>query len=177
MAKKVRSLRRKIRGVNMNEFGMAFRRARLNSDMTFRDIANKVGKSIGYLSEIENGKKNPPDQQLTQELEAALGITDGHLQAIAQDARFHLPSNINNLVRTQPRLGILLKSCEVFLRDDRTHEEDKRFTEEFNKFITSLSKIRQAVEEERNKAPDTPLFSNSETFLYSGMEAVSEWTN
>ncbi|MGD9564006.1 MAG: helix-turn-helix domain-containing protein [Pyrinomonadaceae bacterium] len=153
----------------MNEFGMAFRRARLNSDMTFRDIANIVSKSIGYLSELESGKKNPPDRELVGKLELALGITDGHLKELAEEARFNLPSNINNLVRAEPRLGVLLKSCEIFFREDRSSEKDKELAKELEKIIRNINAIR---EREGAKRYDSTLFSNPETFLLSGMEVV-----
>lgn len=154
----------------MKKFGIAFRRARLLSDLTFREIAAETGKSIGYLSEIESGKKNAPDPALAKQLERALGVTDGHLQKLAAEERFHLPSNINSLVRSEPKLGRLLRSCEIFFREDQNLEEDAALAEEFEKVIDFIEKIREEIRTNGiDPATVDRLFGNHINLSYSGM--------
>ncbi len=154
----------------MNEFGKAFRRARLMSDLTFREIANEVGKSIGYLSEIESGKKNPPEKLLVGRIEQVLGVNDGHLQAIAEEMRFNLPSNINHLVRSEPKLGQLLRSCEIFFRDDQVLEDNPELARRFEELLNHAERIRQEVKETGiSSRGEDRLFGNLQNLDYSGM--------
>lgn len=102
----------------MNKFAIAFRKARLNSDKTFREIANYIGKSIGYLSDIENDRKNPPERQVVEKIEEFLGIKDGYLSKLAEEVRSTLPTNLNNLVRAKPQLGELLLRGDEMMPDE-----------------------------------------------------------
>lgn len=102
----------------MNKFAVAFRKARLNSDKTFREIASCIGKSIGYLSDIENGRKNPPEIYIVKKIEEFFGISDSHLSKLADEVRSTLPTNINNLVRANPKLGELLLRGDEMMPDE-----------------------------------------------------------
>ena len=51
----------------MEKFAILFKKERLASGKKFREIANFIGKSIGYLSDIENGRRNPPDLSVIEE--------------------------------------------------------------------------------------------------------------
>ncbi|MBX3291531.1 MAG: helix-turn-helix domain-containing protein [Acidobacteria bacterium] len=152
----------------MKKFGMAFRRARLYSDLTFREIAAHTGKSIGYLSEIESGKKNAPDLELVKKLEDVLGVTDGHLQLLAEEERFQLPSNINSLVRKDPKLSRLLTSCEIFFREDPNSENGDALAKEFEKVIEFIEKVREEMSTNGIESAKK-LYGNRFNVMFSGM--------
>lgn len=107
----------------MNKFAQAFKTARLNSDRTFREIANHLGKSIGYVSDIESGRKNPPDRHLVEKIENFLGIRDGHLRKLADDVRLNVPKHLKSLVTDKPQLGEFLRLGETLLREDKLFEQ------------------------------------------------------
>jgi|GEM_PF-933109 len=137
----------------MNKFGVAFRKARLNADKTFREIADYIGKSIGYLSDVENGRKNPPELHIVKKIEQFLGVESGALQSLAEEVRSTLPTNINSLVRAKPQLG------ELLLRGDEMPED------ELDRLIQKLL----ADARERSKgATDNRLFLNNSTLIYFG---------
>jgi len=102
----------------MNKFAIAFRKARLNADKTFREIGDYIGKSIGYLSDVENGRKNPPESHVVEKIERFLGVENGSLRRIAEEVRSTLPTNINNLVRAKPQLGELLLRGDELMPDE-----------------------------------------------------------
>lgn len=116
----------------MSEFSEAFRRARLTSGLTFRQIREKVGMSIGFWSDMENGKRNPPDLQKVAEVEKALGVQDGHLVRLAKRVQAAIPSSLGRLIEGRPELG------EVLFRADALTPEELE---------TLLSNLRQ-------KSPD-----------------------
>ena len=45
----------------LTEFGKVMRIIRINSGDSMRDMAEKIGLSAAYLSAIENGKRNVPE--------------------------------------------------------------------------------------------------------------------
>lgn len=102
----------------MKSFGETFKASRKKKKLTLRAVGKKVGKSIGYLSDIEHGRKNPPKLDLVSKIEEALGITDGKLVELARTAREKLPVNIENTIKTRPALK------EVLLRADEISDED-----------------------------------------------------
>ena len=61
-----------------NVIGEEIRRHRLNQGRTLRDVAKSAAVSLGYLSEIERGVKEPSSEMLAA-ICAALEITVGNL--------------------------------------------------------------------------------------------------
>jgi transcriptional regulator with XRE-family HTH domain len=64
--------------------GLAIRELRSKIDMTQAQLAEKTGHSISYVSEVENGKRNPTWTVLT-EFAGALGVKLSELVARAED--------------------------------------------------------------------------------------------
>jgi transcriptional regulator with XRE-family HTH domain len=54
--------------------GLALRDARLKQDRTLRDVAASAKVSLGYLSEIERGQKEP-SSELLNAIAGALNLT------------------------------------------------------------------------------------------------------
>ena len=88
----------------MASFGEAFRAARVANKVTLREIGVYVNKSIGYLSEIEHGRKRPPDLDTVSGIEEFLGIKDGRLMALARMGR----KDISKRIMARPQLQALL---------------------------------------------------------------------
>ena len=61
-----------------NVIGEEIRRHRLNQGRTLRDVARTASVSLGYLSEIERGVKEPSSEMLAA-ICTALEITVGNL--------------------------------------------------------------------------------------------------
>lgn len=101
----------------MNEFGKALKHARKGCRLTLRALGEKIGKSITYISDIENGRKMPPGLQIVQQFEQALGITDGSLSILAEKVKA-LPKEITQQAKIKPLLS------EALLRADRDLSEE-----------------------------------------------------
>lgn len=110
----------------MGKYAEAFRKERLKNEITLRQINAILGLSIGFLSDMENGKKNPPEISIVRKFEEIFGITDGYLVRLAKEERVTIPSTIGQMIRFRPELQ------EVLLRAEALGEDD------FNDFLNSL---------------------------------------
>ncbi|MFI4855322.1 MAG: LexA family transcriptional regulator [Phycisphaerales bacterium JB065] len=64
--------------------GQRLREARTAAGMTLHQLAERTGCTKGYLSQIENGKRETaPSRALLEKFEAALGLAEGTLTTVA----------------------------------------------------------------------------------------------
>ncbi len=71
----------------MKNFGEALRKARVAERITLRQLSKFTDKSIGYLSDIEQGRRRPPDLETVNKMEELLGVEDGSLVSMASKVR------------------------------------------------------------------------------------------
>lgn len=102
----------------MNEFAKAFREERMKKKKTLREIGEYVGKSIGYLSDIEHGRKGAPDLETVRRIEEFLLIPDNRLVNLASQMRRIVPSQVMQSLNKRPALADILMRA-----DDFTDEE------------------------------------------------------
>ncbi len=102
----------------MESFGDAFKKARIAKNKTLREVGERTGKSIGYLSDVQYGRKGAPDLETVRKIEALLGIRDKSLVILAAKSRDSRPSDVARRVLMRPKLAELLMRME-----DRTDEE------------------------------------------------------
>ena len=120
----------------MNNFGQVMKNARKAKRVTLRTLGEYVGKSVGYLSDIENGRKRAPQLDLVLKIEECLGIADGSLVNIAAQVRRSLPQakKLSEKIMAMPKLS------EALLRADEDLTEDE--FEEFMKFVEKQKRGR-----------------------------------
>ncbi len=85
-------------------FGARVKNARLAKRLTLAQAANSLEMSIGYLSDIENGRRLPlKDTQKIDLMEKILGFEEGELQRLArvERANLDLPPDIKNIFNDQ----------------------------------------------------------------------------
>jgi transcriptional regulator with XRE-family HTH domain len=56
----------------METFGQAIKRLRKAKDYTLAEVSSKVGISVTYLSQIENGARKPPCPEIIDKIAIAL---------------------------------------------------------------------------------------------------------
>lgn len=64
-------------------FGPLLRRARRLRGLSVRGLARMAGISSAYLSQLENGKRNPPSPERLQKLASCLHVRMGRLMEAA----------------------------------------------------------------------------------------------
>ena len=60
----------------VGEFGALIARKRIEKDLKLKPIAEKLGVSVAYLSDIIRGRRNPPDKEGLDILAAMLNLND-----------------------------------------------------------------------------------------------------
>lgn len=91
----------------MNEFGIALKEARQNAKKKLREIGEYMKLSIGYLSDIEQGRKSPPETETVRKLQDFLQVPDDKLVKIASEQRTKMPTGVVQQIQNRPRLSEL----------------------------------------------------------------------
>lgn len=93
----------------MNEFGELLKAKRQEADMTLRELGAFVNLSVGYISDIEHGRKGIPDLETVRKMQEALGVKDDSMVYLASRLRTKIPPDITHLIQRQPeRMSELL---------------------------------------------------------------------
>ena len=106
----------------MNSFGDALKKARIAKRYTLREVSKDVGKSIGYLSDIEHNRKQPPELETVSKIEQFLDINEGFLVNMANKIRKNIKAtklNWRKKLETDQRLATILCRSENLSDDDK----------------------------------------------------------
>jgi len=89
--------------------GEIVKNARIVAGLTLQDVANHTGVSIGYLSEIENGKALRPKMQPLRDIAGFLCINQDEIIMAAQ----RIPEDVYWKVVRTPSLIAVIRSYEA----------------------------------------------------------------
>ena len=115
----------------MESFGKTLKKYRAAQKVTLREIGKYVGKSIGYISDIEHDRKRPPDLETVSKIEDFLGIEDGNLVTLARKMRQNIVPSLSRKLKQNPELS------HVLLRAEKLPEK------KFKKLIETLNKLEE----------------------------------
>ena len=121
----------------LEEFAAALKNERRTARRTLRELAEASDRSIGYLSDVEQGRKLPPPPEVVCRIEQKLGIEDGRLSQLARDVRNLRPSVlIKMLANSSPARTQLVGEL---MRADGLTDED---IESLRKRVAQLQRTR-----------------------------------
>ena len=103
----------------LEEFATLLKNERRTARRTLRELAEAAGKSIGYLSDVEQGRKLPPPVVVVAKIEKELGIRDGRLIKLAEEVRSLRPTELMKMIRNNSP-----KMTQILMRADGLPEED-----------------------------------------------------
>jgi transcriptional regulator with XRE-family HTH domain len=106
-----------LEGQVMNEFSEALKNARLKAKKTLRETGAYVNLSVGYMSDIEQGRKSAPDLETVRKLQDFLRVDNDALVILASEARTKRPTEIIQHIQNRPRLS------ELFMRARNLSDE------------------------------------------------------
>ncbi len=121
------------RAVVNKSFGKALKNHRIARNATLREVGEYIDKSIGYISDIEHDRKNPPDLEMVSKIEDFLGIRDGSLMGIARTIRRNMVPNLSKRLNQNPKLSNMLLRAEKlpeYKIDELLHKIDELEEEE-----------------------------------------------
>lgn len=113
------------KGGAMDNFGDALRKARISKRATLREVGEFIGKSIGYISDIEHNRKRPPDLETVGKIEDFLGIEDGSLLKLAKIIRKRVKTSLPQRLKMNPKLSTVLLRAENLPEDKKDAAMDK----------------------------------------------------
>ena len=105
----------------MNEFGKALKDARIRAGKTLRETAKHVDRSVSYMSDVEQGRKGPPDLEMVRKLQDFLRVEGDTLIILASEARTKRPTEIVQHIQNRPRLSVLFMRAKN-LSDEELEE-------------------------------------------------------
>lgn len=88
-----------------NTFGNWLRTLRQLREMTQRELAQQVSIDFTYLSKLENGKDQPPSDQVIAKMAKVLNVPPDYLFAVAG----RVPPDVRERAEQNPRFALLLR--------------------------------------------------------------------
>ena len=89
-------------------FGKLLKEKRMNAGLSLRELASRVDKSAGYLSDLENEKVAPPSEKLILEMAKTLGIERDELLRAAEK----VDPEVTEYVAQEPRAADFLRMAK-----------------------------------------------------------------
>jgi len=115
------------------EFGAFIARKRLEKDVKLKPIAEKMGVSVTYLSDIIKGRRNPPDMNGLKALANALGLDKKEAEEmydLAGRDRNQVSPDLPDYIMDES-----LPSARVALRRAKSQNLGDDFWQEVNRII------------------------------------------
>ena len=119
------------------EFGAFIARKRIEKDVKLKPIAESMGVSVTYLSDIIKGRRNPPDMEGLEALATALNLDKDE-----REEMFDLAGRDRNQVSPDLPDYIMdeaIPSARVALRRAKSQNLGDDFWQEVNKIIDKRS--------------------------------------
>lgn len=115
------------------EFGAYIAQKRIEKDIKLKPIAEKIGVSVTYLSDIIKGRRNPPDIDGLEALAEILGLSEEEKDVmldLAGRERNQVSPDLPNYIMDET-----LPNARVALRRARNAKLGDDFWKEVNKII------------------------------------------
>lgn len=106
----------------MNEFGKLLKQYRIKAGRTYKEVADYIGKSVGYLCDIEKGRKNPPDPETVRNIEIYLNVLDQALVTLAAKMKTKVEPTLQQIIKKRPQQMADLLCRADDLSDDEIKE-------------------------------------------------------
>ena len=88
---------------------------RRSREITVRDMAEKSGLSAGYYSDIESGRRNPPDRDTLDRMIAVLNLSDEDrviFYDLAGKARSEAPPDLSEYINEYEEVRVALRMAK-----------------------------------------------------------------
>lgn len=99
-----------------DSFGNILRRLRLDADVGLRELARLIGKSPGYISDVEQDNVPPPSEQVILKMASVLNID----REMLLKAAHKMDPELTSYVADEPQAADFLRKAKArgFDRDD-----------------------------------------------------------
>lgn len=107
-------------------FGDFLSQKRKEKGLTLRSIADKINLSASYISDIEKGRRNPPEINLLENLAEILSLTDEEkilFFDMAGEARNEISPDLPEYIMDTPIARTALRKARDSKADDKMWED------------------------------------------------------
>jgi len=118
-----------------NTFGL-FLQAKRSGKMTLRAFATDIGVTPGYISDIENDRRDPPGKELLEKMAEVLGITGPDLVAfydLAGQGRKEVSPDLPEYIMNSDVSDVVRTALRTAKNSGATVEDWQRFVEEMKR--------------------------------------------
>ena len=94
------------------DFSRFLREKRQNRHITLSELAEKAGISTGYYSDIEYGRRNPPNRDILDKMITALHLSDEdriRFYDLAGRARSEAPPDLPDYINENEKVRVALR--------------------------------------------------------------------
>ena len=98
-----------------SEFGSFLKEKRREREIAVRPMAEKCGVSPGYYSDIESGRRNPPERELLDVMIAALNLSDEDrivFYDLAGKVRSEAPPDLHEYINEYEEVRVALRMAK-----------------------------------------------------------------
>ena len=124
-----------------NKFGIYITEKRIEKEIGLREMAELLDISPSYFSDIEKGRRNPPNlskiQEIAQILKLSVQETD-YLIDIASETRGEIPMDLNDYIKENNIVKIALRKA----RKIEEKGEKDLVKRAWNDFINTIDNIK-----------------------------------
>ena len=124
-----------------NKFGIYITEKRIEKEIGLREMADILDISPSYFSDIEKGRRNPPNlskiQEIAQILKLSVQETD-YLIDIASETRGEIPMDLNDYIKENNIVKIALRKA----RKIEEKGEKDLVKRAWNDFINTIDNIK-----------------------------------
>lgn len=113
----------------MGAFGQLLKDARKRARATLREVAEVGSMSISHVSDIEHGRRRPPDIDRVKEIERFLGVTNRSL-SIAARSESAMPVEAKRIIMKKPEAMMALLRASEDLSEEQLQDLAERIKKE-----------------------------------------------
>ena len=113
------------KGLAMEDFGQALKQARQSRRATLRELGESIGRSIGYIADIEHNRRRPPDLETVSKIEDFLNVGDSSLIQLARKIRSTLKPTLSQCMKMNPDLSSALLRADLLPTEKRSAAVEK----------------------------------------------------
>jgi len=117
--------------MNKEQFGDYITRKRGAMGITLRGMAEKLEITAAYLSDIEKGRRNPPDRLLLEKMANQLRLNEqdkDYLFDLAGTGRNEVPPDLPEYIKTTDIVKVALRKA----KDLATEDDWQQFIDKLN---------------------------------------------
>lgn len=166
-----------------NIFGTTLNEYRKKANLTLSELAEKANTSDSYLSQLENGKRNPPKPKLLKDIAEALAKGDGMELGLiygnlSVKAGYDLQENEFNEVMATAVNSKTVSEVQEILKNDRglpymtsvvdlfkNNKDDSSFIIYLNVLLMDLNKYKNSEDLVEKRALETEILSIIDNIL------------